>query len=112
MRAIPLVIVAVLSSPVAGVAQQRVAPPPSGLGVGYGVEEYFGEVYTSPPRQELLFFQGEPISFRVTVRNRGPAHGILVVESSDPQRLFQIRAFKAPPLPPDSVGERALSADR
>ena len=104
MRAITLMTVAVvLLSPIAGVAQLRVAPAPSGMGFGYRVEEYFGEAYTSPPRQEFVFFQAEPILFRVMVGNRGPANESFVIESSDSRELFQIQAFKAPLLPPEDT---------
>jgi len=82
------------------------------MGVGYRVEEYFGETYTSPARQEFVFFQGEPISFQMMVGNLGAATATLVIEASDPQRLFQVRAFKAPPLPAEKTADRPLSADR
>ena len=41
----------------------------TGLLVNQRVAEYFGEVYTRTSLEDFVFFQGEPITYRVAVQN-------------------------------------------
>ena len=86
---------------------------PTGLLVNHRVAEYFGETYTSRPQEDFVFFRGEPITYRVAVHNMGDTESALVLESTDPQRLFTVEALKAPPLPPEKANiERPSFRDR
>ncbi len=80
-----------------GVAQMRVAPPRSGLLMGGGPTDCFFGGYTDPPwHADCVYFQGEPITYRISVGNLGPANATLAVESPEPKRLFQVRVMHAP----------------
>ncbi len=89
-----------------GVAQVNtpadVKPP--GLLVSHRVAEYFGESYTKTSREDFVFFQGEPITYKVAVHNMGTTESALVVASTDPLRFFTVEALKSPPLPPEKLG--------
>ena len=81
--------------------------------MNHRVAEYFGEAYTSRPQEDFVFFRGEPIAYRVAVHNMGDTESALVVESSDPQRLFTVEALKSPPLPAGKANiERPSFKDR
>ena len=112
MRSVAFTLAVVLFVAADGAAQTPVVPGPSGLQVGYRVHEYLGHSYTAPPRQDFAFFQGEPITFQLSVGNLGPKGISLVIQSSDSQQLFQVQAFKAPPLPPENRADRPLAPDR
>src|SRR5688572_30076074 len=101
MRVIGLLAAIALLSTSDGVAQFNTPDQikPSGLLVGHRVDEYFGESYTSRPRDGFLFFRGEPITYRVNVLNMGSAESALVVTSTDLERLFAVEAYKAPLIP-------------
>lgn len=103
MRLIALIIAILVAYSVNGSAQTDVLPP-SGLQVGYHIEEDFGLFYSARTRQDFVFFRGEPITFRLQIGNLGPAS--VVFATTTPDRPFELRAFKAPPLPPGFTGER------
>src|SRR5687768_15974850 len=84
----------------------------SGLLVGFRVDEYFSATYTERSREDAVFFRGEPIRFRLIVRNMGPADTSLAVASTDSRQLFRIDGFRAPALPPESPTQRRWSVDR
>ena len=76
----------------------------SGLLVNHRVAEYFGETYTKISREDFIFFQGEPITYKVAVHNMGNTESALVLGSTDPMRLFTVEALKSPPLTPEKLG--------
>ena len=70
----------------------------SGLDAGYRLEEYYSEWYTARSRVGPVFFDREPIVFRLVITNVGSTSMALVLATMDAQRLFQVRGFVAPPL--------------
>lgn len=106
MRVTALAATFVLLGLSTGVAQVNtpadVKPP--GLLVNHRVAEYFGESYTKRSREDFVFFQGEPIAYKVAVHNMGNTESALVLVSADPTRLFSVEALKSPPLPPEKLG--------
>jgi hypothetical protein len=105
MRIIAILITVVLLVPVASPAQVTSNPPTpeiSGLLVGSRIEEYFGETYTTRSRESFVFFQGEPVSFRVIVRNMSPRETSLIVGSTDASQLFRVQGFVANSSAPES----------
>lgn len=103
---------AILFLVLSGSGLAQVVPPPSGLRVGFRVEEYFSESYIAKSREGVVFFPGEPITFRLIVRNMGSASTSLSVESVEPSQLFTIMAFKAPWVSPESASERPIRGGR
>ncbi len=85
---------------------------PSGLVVGFGLHDYFGETYTERSPASAIFFARESVAFKVIVANVGAANSALVASAVNPQALFRVQAFAAPPLPPGSSIERPFAGDR
>jgi hypothetical protein len=75
----------------------------TGLLVNQRVAEYFGEVYTRTSLEDFVFFQGEPITYRVAVQNVGTTESVLVLASTNPQQLFTVEGLKAPPIPDERI---------
>jgi hypothetical protein len=83
----------------------------SGLLVGNRVDDYFGESYTSPPRQSFVFFTGEPIAFRLVIRNLGPANTALLMDGATPDQQFGVHGFVAA-LPSGQLIERRVVGNK
>ena len=74
------------------------AQSPPSLLAGYRVHEYFAESYTAQSRQGFVFFAGEPITFKLIVRNVGDGNTSFMTPVAG--ALFQVQAYVASVLSP------------
>ena len=83
----------------------------SGLETGYRLEEYYSELYTARSSVGPVFFDQEPIVFKLVITNVDSTATALVFATTDGQRLVQVRGFVAPPRP-ENAPERRWSANK